>query len=178
MSNVRLHENSHHRQLGQWQVLAGRLSELHAIPIVHLDDVFWLPGGFDSKRSVEAASELIQVHLKQENWIAESVFGDLAQRFLEHAAELLWLEPEMSVCLSRLSARGSQSKRHMDRLELEQGLRQLLEWASSYRTRIGNSSAAAHRTLYESFPRRKCILKTEAEVRRYLNTVKLRYFLY
>ena len=39
--------------------LAKRLSTIFTAPVVHLDDIFWEPGGFDKKRSPKEIELLI-----------------------------------------------------------------------------------------------------------------------
>ena len=144
--------------------LAKRLGERANVPIVHLDELFWQPGGFDLKRSESEIAGLIETMARGESWIVEGVFGDLAARFLSEASGLVWLDLPWPVCKRRLEARGSESKAHMKREQSEGGLRKLIEWAAEYCTRTGPCSKTGHRAIYRSFPGNKFFLTTEAEV--------------
>ncbi len=57
--------------------LAERLGNILSAPVVHLDDLFWEPGGFDKKRNIEHIELLIQQSKNEAAWIAEGVFGEL-----------------------------------------------------------------------------------------------------
>ena len=115
--------------------LAKHLGNIFGAPVIHLDDFFWEPGGFDSKRSSEEVALLIQRSKNQESWIVEGVFGELAEHYLDVAELLVWLDIDWEICRSRLERRGSESKRHQEREQSQEGLRKLLEWASLYHQR-------------------------------------------
>lgn len=115
--------------------LATRLAALASVPVIHLDELFWRPGGFDEKRSAEELASLIKRKRIMASWVVEGVFGELATPFLEDAQALIWLNPGWPVCRQRLLARGSESKAHMGRAQSEAGLARLLEWASAYSSR-------------------------------------------
>ena len=72
--------------------LAKRLGIILSAPVVHLDDLFWEPGGFDKQRNIDQIELLIQQHKNEAAWIAEGVFGELAEHYLEDAMFLLWLD--------------------------------------------------------------------------------------
>jgi adenylate kinase family enzyme len=40
--------------------LATKLADAKGCPVVHLDHIFWEPGGFDEKRSPEVVTRIIQ----------------------------------------------------------------------------------------------------------------------
>ena len=102
--------------------LATRLAAGGGTPIVHLDDLFWEPCGFDKKRSPEEVDRLIEKSKRAPSWIIEGVFGELAERYFSAAEQLIWLDIEWAVCKSRLLARGSESKRHLGREQSEEYL--------------------------------------------------------
>jgi adenylate kinase family enzyme len=99
--------------------LAKRLAEVSQCPVIHLDHIFWEPGGFDTKRPQDAVDMMIAESKRGESWIAEGVFGELAERFVDRAECLIWLDIDWQTCRDRLLQRGSESKRHMDRVESE-----------------------------------------------------------
>ncbi|KQV52984.1 hypothetical protein ASC95_09400 [Pelomonas sp. Root1217] len=148
--------------------LAKRLASKRAAPVVHLDDIFWLEGGFDAKRDPAEAAAMIRARRAGTQWIAEGVYGKLAEQFLLSALSLVWLDIPGDTCQRRLRARGSESKAHMARAQSEQGLRELIEWAGSYGTRQDSSGRAAHRALFESFNGQRVKLGSESEVLAYL----------
>jgi adenylate kinase family enzyme len=148
--------------------LAKRLSAIEDVPIIHLDDLFWEPGGFDRKRSADVVHQLVEEGKRGDHWIVEGVFGELAQRFLDCADMLIWLDLEWSVCEARLEKRGSESKRHLDREQSAADLARLVEWAEKYRARSDLRSHAGHNSLFAEFGKARFRFTTENEVMAFL----------
>jgi adenylate kinase family enzyme len=149
--------------------LARRLAEKLGSSVVHLDEIFWLPGGFNEKRDPSDVSRLIDVRRAEAQWIVEGVYGNLAKQFLPSALTLVWLDLPWSVCKQRLELRGSESKAHMEREQSVQGVRELIHWAEEYWSRHGSSSQAAHLALFEAFLGQRFRLGSETQVREYLS---------
>jgi adenylate kinase family enzyme len=149
--------------------LAKRLSEKKSTPVVHLDDIFWLPGGFNEKRDRSEVSRLIETAKSANEWIAEGIYGNLAQQFLQSASTLVWLELPWCICLQRLEFRGSESKTHMGREQSETGLLELIQWAENYSSRASSSGRAAHLALFEAFKGRRHRFCSESQVLEYLD---------
>jgi adenylate kinase family enzyme len=148
--------------------LAKRLSNIFGAPVVHLDDFFWEPGGFDRKRSREEVALLIQRSKEKESWIVEGVFGDLAEHYLDAAEFLVWLDIDWKICRSRLERRGSESKRHQEREQSQEGLRKLLQWAALYYQRQDMRSRYGHQRLFDAFASTKVCLTSEREINKFL----------
>ena len=136
---------------------------------MHLDDVFWLPGGFNERRDPLEGSRLIDAKRAETRWIVEGVYGNLASQFLPFALTLVWLGLPWHVCELRLKLRGSESKAHMGREQSDLGLQELLGWAEAYGSRRGSSSQAAHHALFEAFQGPRFRIRSEAEVGEFLN---------
>lgn len=149
--------------------LAKCLAEKTGGPVMHLDEVFWLPGGFNEKRDPSDVSRLIDVKRTEAEWIVEGVYGNLAAQFLPSAMTLVWLDLPWLVCRRRLELRGSESKAHMHREQSSQGLRELISWAEAYCFRQGSSGQAAHLALFEAFQGQRFRLRSEMQVREYLD---------
>jgi adenylate kinase family enzyme len=152
--------------------LAARLAQLRGIPVIHIDDIFWEPGGFDQRRPPEVVTSMIQEAKAKDSWIAEGVFGELAEQFFDRAECLVWLNFDWPTCQARLLKRGSESKKHMGRTQSEQGLKNLVEWASLYYERTNARSFVGHRKLMEAFSGRKVTLKSEEEVIKMIESAK------
>ena len=149
--------------------LAKRLGENASAQVIHLDEIFWLPGGFNEKRSPSEVLSLVNTRKVETDWIVEGVFGDLASQFLPSAQTLIWLDFPWHVCKQRLEARGSESKLHMGRAQSERGSRELIQWAEAYYSRSGSCCHTAHLGLFESFIGRRLRLSTEVQVQEFLN---------
>jgi adenylate kinase family enzyme len=148
--------------------LAERLSKFHSVPVVHLDDLFWTPGGFVHKRPEAERARMVESARTQASWIAEGVYGQLAAPFLEDAETLIWLDLDWPLCERRLHARSAASELHMLRAQSSQGLAALLSWAASYEARDDAMSRRGHGRLFDDFPGKKLRLLTEEDVSRYL----------
>lgn len=149
--------------------LASRLSAATKAAVVHLDEIFWQPGGFDHKRSREEVDRLISETRQATAWIVEGVFGEIAEKYFEKAELFIWLDIEWEVCKARLLGRGSENKRHLERPQSEKGVRELIQWASNYYDRDGQRSFAGHKSLFDRFPRKKKRIKSQDDVSHFLS---------
>jgi adenylate kinase family enzyme len=152
--------------------LAKRLGKIFSTPVVHLDDLFWEPRGFDKKRSVEEVKLLIQRSKDGASWIAEGVFGELAEHYLDTAKLLVWLDIEWHICMKRLEERGSESKKHLGRQQSKEGLLRLVEWASHYYDRQDLRSYEGHKVLLEKFSGKKVHLRDSIRGLNLFSTVR------
>src|SRR5271170_1737949 len=88
---------------------AKSLSEIYLIPVVRLDEIFWMPGGFNEKRPEDEIKSEIEQRQKDDAWIAEGVFGELATLFLARTQSLIFLDMDWPTCNKGLMSRGSES---------------------------------------------------------------------
>lgn len=144
--------------------LAAKMAEKSGFSVIHLDDLFWEPGGFDKKRPKETVLRLVEESMSGHSWIVEGVFGELVGLYLDQADLLVWLDLDWDICRNRLLERGSESKKHMSREQSAEGLMKLVEWASHYYDRGGFCSHAGHRELFDRFRGRKIHARSEEEV--------------
>lgn len=144
--------------------LAREISKVRALPVIHLDEIFWFPGGFDRKRPDDEVDAMIRSNTGRDEWIAEGVFGDLAGKFLPGASHLIWLDLPWDVCRAGLLERGSESSRQLDPLQAEENFRKLLQWASAYQDRTGGCSHAGHLKIYEDFSGAKTRITRRDEI--------------
>lgn len=151
--------------------LARHLAELELAPVVHLDDLFWQPGGFDSRRPADELAQMLREARSRPSWIGEGVFGELAESFLKAADRLVWLDIEWPICHQRLGQRGSESKAHMAREQSHAGLARLVEWAASYSTRADGCSFAGHAKLFHAFSGTRIRLLSEREAAQFVATL-------
>jgi adenylate kinase family enzyme len=70
--------------------LAKSLSTIYSTPIIHLDQLFWMPGGFNEKNPKDEIKNEIERKQKETSWIVEGVFGELAEMFLSRAQSLVF----------------------------------------------------------------------------------------
>jgi adenylate kinase family enzyme len=151
--------------------LAKAMGSTSGIPVVHLDQLFWVPGGFNQKRPPEIVHAEIAALKKEEEWIVEGVFGELAERFLDHADQLVWLDLSWVVCRDSLIARGSESFKQLDPIKAEENFRNLLTWAENYWTRKDPRSHFGHQKLFNGFPGGKVRITDRDSLKETLETL-------
>jgi adenylate kinase family enzyme len=144
--------------------LAELLSRIYSVPIIYLDRLFWMPGGFNEKRSEDEVRNEIEQKRKDNSWIVEGVFGELAGLFLPRAQALIYLDVNWAVCHASLMARGSCSSRQLAPVKAEENFENLLLWAEQYWTRTDWRSRIGHLRLFDDFTGLKFKFTTRAEV--------------
>jgi len=139
--------------------LATKLSVESEVPYYELDEIMWIPGECSQKRTVAERNRIVTEILKNESWIVEGVFGDLAELFVDFADELIWLDKTKEECLSNLDKRGPSYNKIVNSDEAEKSFLELKEWASKYWERSGSCCVEFHKNLYQNFKRDKKRLK-------------------
>ena len=152
--------------------LAQSLRDHFGYPIVHLDALFWEPGGFNVKRPQATVSAEIATLTQHKSWIVEGVFGELAQEFLPNADTLLWLALDQESCLNSLRQRGSESAKQLDKQSAEENFQKLLTWAAAYWQREDLRSYCGHQRLYEHFNGKKVCLQTRRAVNDFVHNLQ------
>ncbi len=130
---------------------ARQLSVALDAPVIHFDEHFWEPGGFNKKRPPDVVHAEIKQLSMGDKWIMEGVFGDLASSALENATHLIFLNKTWDECKSALNARGSNSNKQLDPVAAENSFRELLSWAESYVIRENSRSLYGHSKIFSSF---------------------------
>ena len=151
--------------------LANRLSQAFSVPVTHLDELFWEPGGFTQKRPKEVVLYEISILIEKEQWIVEGVFGELAKEFTKRADSLIWLDMDWEYCRTNLLHRGSESSRQLDPAQAEISFGELLEWASHYWNRDDLRSHLGHDRLFSNFSGTKYCLKSRDDVNHFLSMI-------
>ncbi|NSL55152.1 P-loop NTPase family protein [Uliginosibacterium aquaticum] len=141
-----------------------------------MDDLFWMPGSFETRRSEAELLRLLEDARSAPDWIAEGVFGRLAEHFLPHADLLIWLDLEWSICAERLGLRARGDAPHMGRTQTAESLESLLNWAGAYETRSNDCSRAGHAALFEQFTGQRLRLRTVEEVRAFAENFATAHF--
>lgn len=153
--------------------LAEALNSHFGYQLVHLDALFWEPGGFNVKRHEATVSAEIAVVCQTRTWIAEGVFGELAKTFCNHADYLIWLDLDWETCSKSLVQRGSESSnvRQLDTRSSEENFKELLKWASEYWQRESSSSYRGHRNLFEQFTGQKICLDSRKSANEFVASI-------
>lgn len=148
------------------------LGAIHGLEVVHLDHLFWMPGGFNQKRSAEWVHAEIEVKKETATWIVEGVFGELADLFLDRADLLIWLDLPWEACRASLLARGSESSKQLNPKTAEASFQQLLAWAGNYGSRSDGRSHVGHGKMFTAFPGAKMRFDNRDDVNRFLEFQK------
>jgi adenylate kinase family enzyme len=152
--------------------LTESLSTICSAPVVHLDQLFWMPGGFNEKRPKDEIKSEIERKRKDSSWIVEGVFGELAEMFLPQAQSLIFLDMDWTACHAGLLARGSESSKQLEAVKAEENFKKLFLWAEQYWTRTNLCSRSGHLRLFSNFAGLKFKFTSRAEVDGFLNQQK------
>ena len=109
---------------------------------------------------------------KENSWIVEGVFGELAELFLPRAQTLIYLDMDWATCQSGLKSRGSESSRQKNPVEAEENFIKLLLWAEQYWTRTDLCSHAGHLRLFSDFTGVKLKFSSRPKVDEFLKQAK------
>ena len=83
--------------------VAGRISELTGLPVVHLDQLFWEPGWKLRKR--EDYLRLVEAAIEEESWIIDGNCVPTLSKRLQRADAVLFLDLPTRICLWRVLKR-------------------------------------------------------------------------
>jgi adenylate kinase family enzyme len=153
--------------------LAESLSMIYSAPVVHLDQLFWMPGGFNEQRPKDEIRNTVELKRKEDAWIVEGVFGELAELFLPQAQSLIFLDMDWTVCDAGLLVRGSESSKQLEAAKAEENFKKLLLWAEQYWARTNSCSRSGHLQLFSNFVGQKFKLTRRAEVADFLKQPKM-----
>jgi len=151
--------------------LARQLFSKLGTDVIHLDQHFWEPGGFNKKRPTEVVQAEIRRLSQNENWIMEGVFGDLAAIALENATALIFLNKTWDECKAALLDRGSESSKQLDPVSAEESFQELMTWAEGYTQRENSRSLKGHVRLFADFNGTTFEFRNRADVARFLLTL-------
>jgi adenylate kinase family enzyme len=148
--------------------LAQRIAAFDSRLVVSLDELFWVPGGFDQKRPPDEVQTKIDQSLGAQSWVVEGVFGNLASAFLTQANLLIWLDLDWEVCRAGLLERSSQSAERLDPSVATHAIEELVQWASQYSERTTASSRTGHARLVADFAGETLTLTNRSQVEAFI----------
>lgn len=151
--------------------LARQLDSLLQQKVIHLDELFWEPGGFNRKRPKDIVNQEVITFSDEPSWIMEGVFGELASLALPKAKTLIFLDKNWDECRGNLNLRGSESSKQLDPITAEANFKELLIWAEAYWDRQNLKSFTAHNNLFNEFAVFKIRIKSPEEGEEFLRNV-------
>jgi len=138
--------------------LAQRLAAALSASTVDLDEIHWLPGGFNARREPSIAIEMVRAKAAEDRWVIEGVYGWLANVALSRATSLIWLDIPIEECIANVKARGL--RRGGDDAAFEA----LIAFVSDYETRANANSRSAHEQAFNTFAKNKVRVATREEM--------------
>jgi adenylate kinase family enzyme len=84
-------------------ILADRLGARLSCPVVHLDEVHWLPG-WQTRDSVEFRDR-VDAATAGPSWVVEGNYQLVRRPFVHRADRVIWLDLPLALCLRRLVRR-------------------------------------------------------------------------
>ena len=151
--------------------LSACISKQLKIKEINLDGVYWEPGGFNKKRSPEIVDSELTKLCSEFQWVAEGVFGALAEKLISSADTLIFLDIDLDTCQQSLISRGSESSKQLDVEVAEDNFKELLKWASEYKNRTSKNSYEFHSHLYNAFSGDKLHFSTRDEVNYFISAL-------
>jgi adenylate kinase family enzyme len=153
--------------------LAKKLAYFLSTIVIHLDDLFWEPGRYDLKRPKDIVNSEIENLSKEEFWIMEGVFGDLAHQALKRATHLIFLDKDWKECEAALIERGPQPYKFTNSNDAHKSFQDLLVWANKYESRETMSSLKGHTKLFDEFTGWKQRLTNREETEKFEEYLKI-----
>jgi adenylate kinase family enzyme len=145
--------------------LAERLAVALSTSAVDLDEIHWLPGGFNARREPTSAIEMVRTKAAEDQWVLEGVYGWLANEALPRATALIWLDVPIEECIANVKARGL--RRGGD----EAAFMALVDWVGDYAVRTNANSRVAHERAFDTFAGHRAKIASRTEMAALLNSV-------
>lgn len=143
--------------------LARALAQRLHLPVIDLDDIFWLDRSYTAKRSGQEIRAALDGIREQDRWIVEGVYGSMVERLLDRADTLIWLALSVSDCSQSLLEREAAQCPAPTPTQAK-SFASLMAYATTYDQRTDDISRAGHQRLLEGFAGRKLVLRNRAEV--------------
>lgn len=145
--------------------LARALEARYQLPVLDLDDVFWLtPGDYTTKRPPTDVRAIVDAEAHKDSWVVEGVYGELIEPFLLRAERLVWLDLSWEVAKARIVARQQQQHGSLTSASFAA----LFEYAGAYWQRGDARSHAGHGRMFEAFGGVKHRLTSETAVNTFI----------
>jgi adenylate kinase family enzyme len=151
--------------------LAQALATQLALPVLDLDDIFWLDGSYKAKRPGKQVWAAIDAVRDQDRWIVEGVYGSMVEHLLDRADLLIWLALPWTECLRSLVER--ELTRHPHRSpEMDKSFEALTVYAAAYDQRTNDISRHGHQRLFDMFNGARQQFESRAQVDAFLGSLE------
>lgn len=132
--------------------LARRLQQKHSLAFLELDSIVWEPGKIAVLRDEAAIeSDLNRFLRENDSWVIEGCYGELVRKALVEKPELIFLNPDESVCVENNRRRPWEPHKYASKEAQDAMLENLLLWVRGYYRRDDQWSLAAHRVIFDAY---------------------------
>jgi adenylate kinase family enzyme len=148
------------------------LGEILALPVVHLDKLFWQPNW--TRTPEDEWIEIVSQEIAQDEWIMDGNFGGTRELRMRAADTIIFLDLPRWLCMWRILKRAI-LYRGKDRPDMAKGCNERFDpefimWVWNYRAR---SRARALAEIDDLKDQNVFILKSSHEVEQFLKTAEL-----
>ena len=136
---------------------AKRLAAAGGCPHLDLDTIAWEPeAATPTRRSLEASRPDILAFVESTNdWVIEGCYADLLAVALDHATDLVFLNPGAETCVENARNRPWEPHKYATPEAQDANLGMLIDWIKAYDQRTDEFSHVAHRRLFDGFSGQK-----------------------
>jgi adenylate kinase family enzyme len=146
--------------------LAHALASAHQLALLDLDTVAWEPNKIAVARdAADAASDVRAFCMREQDWVVEGCYADLARVACEFRPTLIFLDPGVEACVAHCRARPWEPHKYASKTEQDAKLEFLITWVRDYYAREGDLSQQAHRALYLAYAGSKRHLVAPADTK-------------
>lgn len=134
--------------------LSKKIIANNPIPRLSLDEVAF-NGGIERRSIEDSVNDVKHWISDKQNWIIEGCYSDIIEPILNHADELIFLNPGIDICIKHCQSRPWQPEKFSSRQEQDQNLNNLINWVRSYVDRQDEYGLSRHREIFNSFNGKK-----------------------
>lgn len=136
--------------------LAKSLCQTYKLQHLDLDVLAWLDTQPPQRRPlVDSCRQIDQFLKQQDNWIIEGCYADLLNYVIEHASEIIFLNPGVDACIANCRQRPWEPHKYPSKEAQDANLEMLIAWLREYPTRKDEFSLHAHRELFDNYNGKK-----------------------
>lgn len=87
--------------------LAHKLGKQLKIPVFHIDDIWFKPGGYgpEHERTAQERKKIMKSIMAKKNYIIEGASGISAREFAKHVSHLVMIAYDKKVCIESIKTR-------------------------------------------------------------------------
>ncbi len=136
--------------------LAKKLCAAEHLSHLDLDTLAWDAAMPPARKAlVDSTEEIMRFITSREGWVIEGCYGDLLEKPLLYATEIVYLNLPIDACLSNARNRPWEPHKYSSKAAQDANLPMLSEWISQYYLRRDTFSQQTHQQLFDAFQGKK-----------------------